>query len=53
VLLSVTPWPVGLLFVAIATGITIGTFAGRYHFAADAIVGSALAVVVYLVFFVS
>ena len=53
VLLSVTPWPAGLLFVAIATGITIGTFAGRYHFAADAIVGSALAVVVYLVFFVS
>ena len=49
VLTSLAPWPVGLAFVAIAAGITVGTFAGRYHFAADAVVGSAVAAIVFLV----
>ena len=49
VLTVLTPWPVGVLFVAIAAGIAVGTFAGRYHFAADAVAGSALAAVVFRV----
>jgi len=49
VLMSVAPWPVGLIFVAIAAGIAVGTFAGRYHYAADAVAGSAVATIVFLV----
>ena len=49
VLASLAPWPVGLAFLAIAAGIAVGTFAGRYHFAADAVVGSAVAAIVFLV----
>jgi hypothetical protein len=48
VLASLTPWSVGLLFGAIAVGIAVGTFAGRYHFASDAIVGIAVATAVFL-----
>ena len=49
VLMSLGPWPVGLAFVAIAAGITVGTFAGRYHYAADAVAGSAVAGIVFVV----
>ena len=49
VLTSLAPWPTGLLFMAIAAGITFGTFAGRYHYSADAVVGSAVAVIVFIV----
>jgi len=49
VLTSLAPWPTGLLFLAIAAGITLGTFAGRYHYSADAVVGSAVAVIVFIV----
>ena len=49
VLTSLAPWPVGLAFLAIAVGIAVGTFAGRYHFAADAVAGSAVAAIVFLV----
>jgi hypothetical protein len=38
-----------LLFLVIAAGITFGTFAGRYHYSADAVVGSAVAVIVFIV----
>jgi len=48
VLTSLAPWPVGLTFLALAAGIAVGTFAGRYHFAADAIVGSTVAGIVFL-----
>jgi hypothetical protein len=49
VLSWLAPWPVGLVFWAIALGIAVGTFAGRYHFAADAAAGSAVAIVVFVV----
>ena len=51
VLLKLAPWGVGALFLTIAIGITFATFAGRYHYVADAIVGAALAVLVFLVTF--
>jgi hypothetical protein len=35
------------VFLILAAGITFGTFAGRYHFAADAVAGSAVAMVVF------
>ena len=49
VLVSLGPWPVGVLFVAIAAGIGFGTFAGRYHYSADAITGCLVAVAVFAV----
>ena len=49
VLTSLSPWPTGLVFLAIAAGITVGTFAGRYHYSADAVVGSAVAAIVFIV----
>jgi PAP2 superfamily len=49
VIVSLAPWPVGLAFVAIAAGIGVGTFAGRYHFAADSVAGSVVAAMVFLV----
>jgi hypothetical protein len=49
VLTALAPWPAGLLFVVIAAGITVGTFAGRYHFVADAIAGCTVAMIVFLV----
>lgn len=48
VLARFAPAPVAALFLVLAAGITFGTFAGRYHFAADAVTGSALAILVYL-----
>ena len=47
VLTRLTPGPVGLAFLGVALGITLGTFCGRYHFAADAASGSALAILVF------
>ncbi|HXK01723.1 MAG TPA: phosphatase PAP2 family protein [Verrucomicrobiae bacterium] len=49
VIATLAPWTIGLLFVAIATGIAFGTFAGRYHYAADSITGAAVALLVFLV----
>jgi hypothetical protein len=49
VLTSLAPWPTGVVFLAIAAGIGFGTFAGRYHFAADAVAGSAVAGIVFAV----
>ncbi|HTS60673.1 MAG TPA: phosphatase PAP2 family protein [Candidatus Acidoferrales bacterium] len=48
VILPLAPWPIGALFAAIATGIAFGTFAGRYHYAADSITGVAVALLVFL-----
>jgi PAP2 superfamily len=47
VLTSLAPLPIGLVFSVVAVGITIGTFAGRYHFFADAVSGAAIAVIVF------
>jgi hypothetical protein len=49
VLTSLAPWPVGLAFSMIAAGIAVGTFAGRYHFAADAVAGCAVAIAVFAI----
>jgi hypothetical protein len=49
VLTSLAPWPIAVVFLAIAAGIAVGTFAGRYHFAADAVAGSAVASIVFVV----
>lgn len=49
VLACLTPWPVALGFGAIALGITFGTFAGRYHFASDAVAGTVVAGSVFVV----
>lgn len=40
---------VGLAFLVVATSIALGAVAGRYHYAADAIVGAAVALAVFLV----
>jgi PAP2 superfamily protein len=47
VLTSLAPWSAGLAFCVVAAGITVGTFAGRYHFFADAVAGCAVAVIVF------
>ena len=49
VFFQVAPLPVALLFGAIAAGIALGTFTGRYHFAADSIAGILVAVTVFLI----
>jgi len=49
VLVALAPAGVGLLFGAIAIGIGFGTFIGRYHYAADAILGALVAAAVFLV----
>jgi PAP2 superfamily protein len=49
VLSSLAPWPTGLAFSMVAAGITVGTFAGRYHYVADAVAGGAVAVIVFAV----
>ena len=46
---SLAPWPIALVFLAIAAGIAVGTFAGRYHYAADAAAGIAVASTVFVV----
>ena len=48
VVAALAPWPVGLLFGAIALGIALGTFFGRYHYMADALAGVLLATAVFL-----
>ena len=48
VVATLAPWPVGLAFAVIATGIALGTFAGRYHYAADSIAGCVVAGLVFL-----
>jgi membrane-associated phospholipid phosphatase len=48
VLATHAPWPAGLGFAVLAIGIAFGTVVGRYHFAADAILGCALAATVFL-----
>lgn len=45
---AVAPWPVAAVFAAIASGIVVGTFAGRYHYAADAAAGVAVAATAFL-----
>jgi membrane-associated phospholipid phosphatase len=49
VLLSVSPWPAGVVFAVVAVCIAFGTVAGRYHYGSDAVVGCGLAVAVFLV----
>ena len=39
----------GLVFIAIAAGITLATVLGRYHYAIDSILGVAVAIVTWLV----
>jgi membrane-associated phospholipid phosphatase len=48
-LASVAPWPVAAGFGVVALGIALGTFAGRYHYAADAVAGVAVALAVWAV----
>jgi hypothetical protein len=48
VLIALAPTGVGMLFGAIAIGIAFGTFIGRYHYAADAILGALVAAAVLL-----
>jgi membrane-associated phospholipid phosphatase len=39
------PWPVGVVFGALAAGIGFGTLCGRYHYVLDAVAGSGVALV--------
>jgi hypothetical protein len=48
VLLEVAPLWVGLVFLWIALSVALGAVAGRYHYAADAILGVILAVAAFL-----
>ena len=48
VLLGLTP-VAGVIFLIIATGIAGGAFLGRYHYAADVILGILIACIVYLI----
>ena len=48
VLLHVAP-AVGLGFAALALLIALGAVAGRYHFAADAVLGALLALAVFVI----
>jgi PAP2 superfamily protein len=48
VLLELTP-VAGLIFLIIAIGIAGGAFLGRYHYAADVILGIMIACIVYLI----
>ena len=47
VLLRLNPWA-GLAFLFVAISIALGAVAGRYHYLADAIAGTALALAVFL-----
>jgi hypothetical protein len=49
VLLAFAPLWVGLIFVLVAVSIALGAVTGRYHYAADAILGAAFAVAAFLV----
>jgi membrane-associated phospholipid phosphatase len=47
-LLTLAPAWVGLIFLWITVSIAIGTVTGRYHYTADAILGSMVASVAFL-----
>src|SRR5690348_959355 len=47
VMLQVAPW-IGLIFLALAVCIAVGAVAGRYHYAADVILGALVAIVAFL-----
>lgn len=47
VLLRLAPWE-GLVFLAVAISIALGAVAGRYHYAADAVLGAIVAIAVFL-----
>ena len=49
VLATLAPLPVAVVFICLAVGIAVGTFLGRYHFAADAIAGAAVAIIAFLI----
>jgi len=49
ILLGVGPVWVGLIFVWIAFSIAIGAVTGRYHYAADAVLGSMVALAAFLI----
>lgn len=49
VLTTLAPPIVATVFVILAIGIAFGTFMGRYHFAADAIAGAAVALLAFLI----
>ena len=49
VLSVLAPQRVAAVFIALAVGIGFGTFVGRYHYAADAIFGALVAMLVFLV----
>jgi hypothetical protein len=46
VLLHFVP-TIGLVFLLVSIGIALGAVLGRYHYAADVLLGGALAVAVY------
>jgi membrane-associated phospholipid phosphatase len=48
ILLRVAPLWVGLIFLVVALSIAVGAVAGRYHYAADAILGLIVAVAAFL-----
>jgi hypothetical protein len=48
-LLVSAPWPVVLLMCAAAAAVSAGAVLGRYHYAADAFAGWAVAAIVYVV----
>lgn len=49
VLLRIAPLWVGVVFLWVAVTIALGAVGGRYHYAADAILGSAAAVAAFLI----
>lgn len=49
VLLGVAPAWVGLIFLWVAISIALGAVAGRYHYAADAVLGTLVALAAFLV----
>ena len=51
VLTRLAPLPVAAVFIALAVGIAFGTFIGRYHFAADAISGALVAILVFILLY--
>lgn len=47
VMLQIAPW-IGLVFLALAVCIALGAVAGRYHYAADVILGALVAIAAFL-----
>jgi len=48
VVASLAPWPAGLVFSVVAVCIAFGTVTGRYHFGSDAVVGCAVALIIFV-----